>query len=51
MEATDAMMTIIRDAAIGEKECDGCEKTPKASGVMWEGGFMPVGGVLAPRGD
>ena len=28
---------VIKPHVIGEKECDRCEKTPKASGVTWKG--------------
>ena len=28
---------VIKPHVIGEKECDRCQKTPKASGVMWKG--------------
>jgi len=37
---------VIKPHVIGEKECDRCEKTPKASGVMWKGLYAGRRGMV-----
>jgi integrase len=37
---------VIKPHVIGEKECDRCEKTPKASGVTWKGLYAGRRGMV-----
>jgi integrase len=37
---------VIKPHVVGEKECDRCEKTPKASGVTWKGLYAGRRGMV-----